>query len=74
MISDEQQREYYNLLGSKDPELVGKFYVGVKTTGIFCRTGCPARQPKFENCMFFETTDQAVDAGFRPCKRCRPLL
>jgi len=47
--------------------------VGVKTTGAFCRPTCPTRKPKFENCEFFETAQQALLASFRPCKRCRPL-
>jgi AraC family transcriptional regulator, regulatory protein of adaptative response / methylated-DNA-[protein]-cysteine methyltransferase len=40
---------------------------------VFCRPTCPARKPKFENCEFFETAQQALLASFRPCKRCRPL-
>ncbi len=51
----------------------GLFYIGVKTTGIFCRTGCTARAPKPENIQFFDTAKEALDAGFRPCKVCRPL-
>lgn len=47
--------------------------MGVKTTGAFCRPTCPTRKPKFENCEFFETAQQALLASFRPCKRCRPL-
>ena len=65
--------EYYNALITKDSEYEGIFYVGVKTTGIFCRPTCPARKPKFEHCEFFETAQQALLASFRPCKRCRPL-
>jgi len=47
-------------------------FVGVKTTGIFCRQGCPARQPKRENCDFFDTAKAALSAGFRACRRCHP--
>ena len=65
--------EYYQALLECSPEYEGLFYVGVKTTGIFCRPTCPARKPKFENCEFFETAQQALLAGFRPCRRCRPL-
>ena len=65
--------EYYQALIEKNSEYEGLFYVGVKTTDVFCRPTCPARKPKFENCEFFETTQQALLAGFRPCKRCRPL-
>lgn len=41
-------------------------------TGIFCHPTCPARIPKFENCEFFERAEEALTAGFRPCKRCHP--
>jgi AraC family transcriptional regulator of adaptative response/methylated-DNA-[protein]-cysteine methyltransferase len=47
--------------------------VGVTSTGVFCRLTCPARKPKSENCRFFETVAGCLEAGFRPCKRCRPL-
>ncbi len=66
-------KAYYEALISKDPEFEGVFYVGVKTTGIFCRPTCPARKPKFENCEFFKTPQSALQASFRPCKRCQPL-
>ncbi|MBP9726758.1 MAG: bifunctional transcriptional activator/DNA repair protein Ada [Gammaproteobacteria bacterium] len=49
------------------------FYVGVKTTGVFCRPTCPARKPKFENCEFYQNAQQALLASFRPCLRCQPL-
>lgn len=50
----------------------GQLWVGVTSTGIFCRPGCPARRPKPENCRWFGTVSDCLDAGFRPCKRCRP--
>lgn len=46
--------------------------IGVRTTGIFCRPGCPARAPKFENCEFFSSAEAALRAGYRACKRCHP--
>jgi AraC family transcriptional regulator of adaptative response/methylated-DNA-[protein]-cysteine methyltransferase len=49
------------------------FFVGVRTTGVFCRPTCPARSPKRENCEFFADAEQALLASYRPCKRCRPL-
>ena len=49
-------------------------YYGVTTTGIFCRPGCPSRPPLKQNTVFFDTPQQALDAGYRPCKRCRPDL
>ncbi len=73
MITTENQREYYQALLDKNPDYEGVYYVGVKTTGVFCRPTCPARKPKFENCEFYETAQQALLASFRPCQRCRPL-
>lgn len=73
MISAEKQKKYYRALLEKNPEYEGVFFVGVKTTGVFCRPTCPARKPKFENCEFYETAEQALIASFRPCKRCQPL-
>lgn len=58
---------------SRNSAYTGLFYVAVKTTGIFCRIGCPARPPKPENVFFFDTLKDALDAGFRPCKVCKPL-
>ena len=73
MITAEHKREYYQALIDKNAEYEGIFFVGVTTTGVFCRPTCPARKPKFEHCEFFETAQQALLASFRPCKRCRPL-
>ena len=58
---------------ARDPSYEGFAYVGVKTTGIFCRLTCPARKPKRTNVVFFECKDAAQEAGFRPCLRCKPL-
>jgi AraC family transcriptional regulator of adaptative response/methylated-DNA-[protein]-cysteine methyltransferase len=73
MIPAERKEEYYGALLEKKTEYEGVFFVGVKTTGVFCRPTCPARKPKFENCEFYETAEQALLASFRPCQRCRPL-
>lgn len=73
MISASNQQEYYQALLEKKSEYEGVFYVGVKTTGVFCRPTCPARKPKIENCEFFGTAEEALLASYRPCKRCRPL-
>jgi len=64
---------YYKALIEKDVKFEGTFFVGVKTTGVFCHSTCPAKKPKFENCEFYQTSKQALLAGFRPCKRCNPL-
>lgn len=52
----------------------GRFFYGVKTTGIFCRPSCKSKSPKRENVIFFDTAEQARHDGLRPCKRCRPDL
>ncbi|MFQ1700900.1 bifunctional transcriptional activator/DNA repair enzyme AdaA [Loktanella agnita] len=63
----------YAALLARDPVYDGRAYVGVTSTGIFCRLTCPARKPKRQNCSFFNDIRACVDAGFRPCKRCQPL-
>ncbi|OYK80341.1 bifunctional transcriptional activator/DNA repair enzyme protein Ada [Coxiella burnetii] len=73
MISNDKRKIYYKALLDKKAEYEGLFYVGVKTTGVFCRPTCPAKKPKFENCEFFETAKEALTASFRPCQRCQPL-
>jgi len=57
---------------SRDARFDGRFFVGVKTTGIYCRPVCPANSPKSENVTFYPTAAAAGEAGFRPCLRCRP--
>ena len=47
-------------------------YLAVTSTGIFCRPGCPARTPKRENCVFYDSIEKALSAGYRACKRCHP--
>ncbi|RYD37101.1 MAG: DNA-3-methyladenine glycosylase 2 family protein [Verrucomicrobiaceae bacterium] len=56
----------------RDPRFDGVFYLGVTSTGIYCRTVCRARRPKRENCRFFPHPASAELAGFRPCRLCRP--
>lgn len=73
MIAETTKQEYYQALLGKNSSYEGVFFVGVKTTGVFCRPTCPARKPKFEHCEFFTTAQQALLASYRPCKRCRPL-
>lgn len=63
----------YKALLDKDSSFEGAFIVAVKTTGIFCRTTCTARKPKFENVEFFDDTKSAIKHGYRPCKICKPL-
>ena len=63
----------YDALLNRDPRWDGRMFVGVTSTGIFCRLSCPARKPLKENCRFHETASDCLNAGFRPCKRCKPL-
>ncbi len=58
---------------ARDASFDGVFITAVKTTGIFCRPTCPARRPLPENIEFYATPRDALVAGFRPCRRCRPL-
>ena len=57
---------------SSDASYNGLFFTAVRTTGIFCLPSCPARKPLPRNVEFFSTVKDAVFAGYRPCKRCRP--
>jgi AraC family transcriptional regulator of adaptative response / DNA-3-methyladenine glycosylase II len=57
---------------SRDPRFDGRFFVAVKTTGIFCRPICPANLPQEKNVEYFTIAQQAMGAGYRPCLRCRP--
>lgn len=63
----------YTALLARDPAYDGQVFVGVTTTGIFCRLSCPARKPNRANCRFFDSAATSIGAGFRPCKRCDPL-
>lgn len=63
----------YHALVNRDPSFEGIFVVGVKTTGIFCRSTCTARKPKPENVEFFSTATDALRHGYRACKVCHPM-
>jgi AraC family transcriptional regulator of adaptative response/methylated-DNA-[protein]-cysteine methyltransferase len=62
-----------NAFMTRDAAYDGLFFVGVTSTGIFCRPSCPARKPNRENVEYFRAPGDALTAGFRPCRRCRPL-
>ncbi|MCE5336850.1 MAG: helix-turn-helix domain-containing protein [Desulfobacteraceae bacterium] len=64
----------YQALLARDSRFDGRFFVGVRTTGIYCRPVCPVKPPKFESCSFFPSAAAAETAGYRPCLRCRPEL
>ena len=57
---------------SRDARFDGRFFVGVVTTGIYCRPICPSRPPRDDNVRYFPSAVAAAQAGFRPCLRCRP--
>jgi AraC family transcriptional regulator of adaptative response/methylated-DNA-[protein]-cysteine methyltransferase len=62
----------YRALVNRDPSFEGIFFVGVRTTGIFCRPTCTAKKPARENVNFFATASEALEGGYRPCLRCHP--
>jgi AraC family transcriptional regulator of adaptative response / DNA-3-methyladenine glycosylase II len=62
----------YRAISTRDARFDGRLFVGVKTTGIYCRPICPARTPKLDNTSFYASAAAAQEAGFRPCLRCRP--
>ena len=64
--------ERWEALVKRDPQTWGQFVYGVLTTGVYCRPTCRSRLPNRQNVRFFETGKEAEQAGFRPCKRCRP--
>ncbi|MDU2065492.1 MAG: AlkA N-terminal domain-containing protein [Sporomusaceae bacterium] len=64
----------YAAFKAKDARFDGRFFVGVSSTGIYCRPVCRAKQAKAENCTFYATAAEAEQAGFRPCLLCRPEL
>ncbi len=65
-------RELYPALAARDARFDGLFFVGVRTTGVYCRPVCTARTPRMENCSFHPSAAAAELAGFRPCLVCRP--
>lgn len=69
-FNDDESR--WTAVLTRDGAADGLFWYGVRTTGVYCRPSCPPRPAKRENVGFFATQDLARDAGFRPCKRCRP--
>lgn len=70
----QQADTYYRALTARDARFDGCFFIGVTSTGIYCRPVCKVRTPKRENCQFYTHAAQAESAGFRPCLRCRPEL
>ncbi|WP_019499715.1 DNA-3-methyladenine glycosylase 2 family protein [Pseudanabaena sp. PCC 6802] len=71
MLSDDQ---CYQAILSRDRRFDGVFFVGVSSTGIYCRSICTAKTPRRENCIFYPSAAAAEQAGYRPCLQCRPEL
>ncbi len=63
----------YDALVKKDESYVGKYYVAVKTTGVYCNMNCPCKKPLYENTLFFSSVKECLIRGYRECKRCRPI-
>jgi len=70
----ESHSTYYQAYTARDSRFDGIFFVGVTSTGIYCRPICPAKTPKVSNCRFFDSAEAAEKEYFRPCLRCRPEL
>ena len=68
------EQEKWEAVTHCDSACDGKFFYGVKTTGIFCRPTCKSKAPLRKNTVFFDRIDEAYAEGLRPCKRCRPDL
>ncbi len=68
------QEEMWKVVKNNDESYDGIFFYAVKSTGIYCKPSCKSKLPKRENICFFDTSDEARIAGFRPCKRCRSDL
>src|SRR3954465_282070 len=69
-----KQEAFYKALIARDRRFDGLFFVGVTSTGIYCRPISPVKPPKAVNCRFYNSAQEAEQAGFRPCLRCRPEL
>lgn len=71
-MNTEKKEIYKQARLSRDPRFDGKIFIAVKSTGIFCRTICPARLPLEKNVTYFLSREEAINAGYRPCLRCKP--
>jgi AraC family transcriptional regulator, regulatory protein of adaptative response / DNA-3-methyladenine glycosylase II len=71
---DLEPNRCYEALRARDARFDGRFFVGVSSTGIYCRPVCTVRMPKAQNCRFFANAAAAERDGYRPCLRCRPEL
>src|SRR2546425_2310779 len=66
------EESYWQAVMARDHTYDGAFVFAVRSTGIYCNPSCPSRRPKREQVVFFQLPEAAEQAGFRPCRRCRP--
>lgn len=71
---DANHDRYYEALKARDARFDGQFFVGISSTGIYCRAICTARTPGRDRCTFYANAAAAEAAGYRPCMRCRPEI
>src|SRR5262245_56835370 len=64
----------YEVIKARDPRFDGVFFIGVSTTGVYCRPVCTVRCPRADRCTYYPSAASAEAAGYRPCLRCRPEL
>ncbi len=74
LVDTMNSQQFFEALIARDQRFDGVFFVGVKTTKIYCRPICPSRRPQIRHCEFFRLAAAAEVAGYRPCLRCRPEL
>ena len=72
ITKDETIKEYYQALLARDSEFLGVYFVGVKTTAVYCLPTCRARKPLLKNVVFYTNLEETEAAGFRACKVCHP--
>lgn len=73
VTTENQEESYWQAVLERDQSRDGTFFYGVRSTGIYCRPSCPSRRPGRDQVVFFQQPALAEQAGFRPCRRCRPL-
>ncbi|WP_349408469.1 bifunctional transcriptional activator/DNA repair enzyme AdaA [Pseudalkalibacillus sp. SCS-8] len=71
-MNEDVFQSVYETMMERDTRFDGIYYVGIRSTGIVCRPSCRSRLPKRENVSLYTSVEEALQAGFRPCKRCKP--
>ena len=72
LVNESQIEAFEKARQTRDARFDGKFFIAVRTTGIYCRPICRVRMPKVENITLYISAAAATEAGYRPCLRCRP--